>query len=45
VKSAYGVTMDDVAAGVWAAVLLRLLGLALERTLGCDGGGAWYCRG
>ena len=42
-KSAFGVTMDDVAAGVWAAILLRLLGLALERVLGCDGGGAWYC--
>jgi phosphatidylglycerophosphatase A len=42
VKTALGVVLDDVAAGLWAWALLRLAGAGLARALGCADG-AWYC--
>lgn len=41
-KNAPAVILDDVAAGVWAWGLLRLIGWALARYAGCDAGG-WWC--
>jgi phosphatidylglycerophosphatase A len=41
-KSAAGVMLDDLAAGAYAWVTLRLLGAILLRGVGCQDG-AWYC--
>jgi phosphatidylglycerophosphatase A len=41
-KTAPAVILDDLAAGVWAWALLRLLAAGLARGLGCEGG-PWYC--
>jgi phosphatidylglycerophosphatase A len=43
VKSGFGVVMDDVAAGVWAALGLAFLQMALAFLLGCSGGLHWWC--
>jgi phosphatidylglycerophosphatase A len=42
-KNGFGVVMDDVAAGVFAAAALGFLELALQLLLGCQGGLHWYC--
>jgi len=44
VKSGFGVVMDDVAAGAWAALALAGVRLALRAGLGCDGF-SWWCAG
>jgi phosphatidylglycerophosphatase A len=43
VKSGLGVVMDDVAAGVWAALALGFLHVALTVLLGCGGDVHWWC--
>ncbi len=43
VKNGFGVVMDDVAAGVWAAATLEVLRLALRIAAGCSGGLHWWC--
>jgi len=43
VKSGFGVVMDDVAAGVWAALGLAFLQVALAFLLGCSGEIHWWC--
>lgn len=42
VKNGFGVTMDDVAAGVFAGASLQFLAVALRLLAGC-GGGHWWC--
>jgi phosphatidylglycerophosphatase A len=44
VKSGFGVVMDDVAAGVWAAAVLALLQAGLRAVAGC-GASHWWCQG
>jgi phosphatidylglycerophosphatase A len=43
-KSGFGVVMDDVAAGAWAALALAAARLALRAGLGCAGP-SWWCAG
>jgi phosphatidylglycerophosphatase A len=43
VKSGLGVVLDDVAAGVWAALALGFLQVALGILLGCTGDIHWWC--
>ena len=44
IESGLGVMLDDVAAGVFAWVAMRLFSRALATGLGC-GGGPWFCAG
>lgn len=44
VKNGFGVVMDDVAAGVYAGVVLLALGAALRALAGCQGAHFW-CTG
>lgn len=44
-KTGWGVVLDDVVAGAFAWGALVFLELALQLTLGCRGGLAWYCAG
>jgi phosphatidylglycerophosphatase A len=43
VKTGLGVVLDDVAAGVWAALALAFVRMALALLLGCSGGLHWWC--
>jgi len=43
VKNGFGVVMDDVVAGGYAALALAALQLALRLALGCGGGLHWWC--
>ncbi len=43
VKTGLGVVLDDVAAGVWAALALAFLNLGLSLLLGCGGDVHWWC--
>ncbi len=45
VKNGLGVVLDDVAAGVWAALALAAVRAGLSILLGCSGGLHWWCMG
>jgi phosphatidylglycerophosphatase A len=42
-KHALGVVLDDVAAGVWAAVAYQAVAFGLQRLAGCGGGAVFFC--
>jgi phosphatidylglycerophosphatase A len=43
IENGFGVVMDDVAAGVYAAASLWLLSLGIRLVIGCGQGLPWYC--